>query len=105
MLQTFFLTFLLFILILFLTSASSSEQRVEFLNHKIEELEDIKRGFESKAVYHEEQAQRLQFVQGQLLLAQRHARAAEKYEQAAEKVQEEIDQLDKERRQLIRKNG
>lgn len=99
-LQTFVLTFLLFILLLFLTSANDSKQRIDFLNHKIEELGEIKRGFESKAVYHEEQAQRLQFVEGQLLWAQKHARAAERYSQAADKVQEEIDRLERERAEI-----
>ncbi|MGD2169055.1 MAG: hypothetical protein PVI40_02300 [Chlamydiota bacterium] len=99
--RTFVLTFLLFILLFFLASYQNNEQRLDFLNQRIEELQEIKRGYEAKVVWHENQAQRLQFVEDQLLTAQRHASIAQTYRTAANKVQEQIDRLEREKKQII----
>ncbi len=67
------------------------------MTKKITELEDIKRGFIAKALRHENQAQRLQFIDGEELEAKKHAKLAAKYQLAAEKVQQEIEQLQREK--------
>jgi len=91
--KAFLMMFFIFILLALLISAVKNEDRIRFLTKKITELKDIKRGFIAKALRHENQAQRLQFIDGEELEARKHAKRAEKYKLAASKVQQEIDQL------------
>jgi len=95
--RAFLLTLGVFILLMLLVSATKNEERICFLTKKITELEDVKRGFIAKALRHENQAQRLQFIDGEELEAKKHAKIAAKYQLAAKKVQQEIDQLEREK--------
>jgi hypothetical protein len=73
------------------------------IDQRIGELRQMKRGYDSKAIYHDNQAQRLQFDQGQLSLAQRHAKLADANRDVAKKIQEEIDQLEGRKQILLHK--
>lgn len=78
------------------TAASPSvwEQEVAELDKQITELKEMKRGYESKAVRHINQAQRLQFVQGEQLTAKRYWELAEENKQIAAHIQKDIDELE-----------
>jgi ribosomal protein L9 len=95
--KAFLLALPFFISFMFLISASTSEKRIHFLTGKITELKEIKRGFIAKALMHENQAQRLQFINGEELEAKKHAILASKYRLASKKVQQVINQLKKEK--------
>lgn len=99
--RTFILTFLLFILLFFLASYQNNDQRLQFLNERIEELQEVKRGYDAKVAWHEDQAQRLQFVEDQLLTAQKHASIAQTYRTAANKIQEQINRLESEKKRIL----
>ncbi len=79
--------------------------QLQEIDDQIRELEEIKRGFEAKALRHLDQAQRKQFRERYYLEAKRHFELAEENEQAAEAVQVEIDRLKKRRRQILQQNG
>lgn len=75
------------------------------IDDQIRELEDIKRGFISKALRHEDQAERMQYKDKYYLEARRHFELAEENRRAADEVQVEIDRLKKRRRQILQKYG
>ncbi len=75
--------------------ANNKEIASERTEQKIQELEDIKRGYEAKAIYHEEQADRLQFDDQTYLEMRRHNQLAEEYRAKAGAIQKEIDRLQK----------
>jgi hypothetical protein len=81
------------------------QQEVEDLDAQIEELEGIKRGYESKAIRHEDQAERLQFEHNTYLEMKRHLELADENWEMAARVQVEIDRLKERRMLLLRKNG
>lgn len=85
--------------------SKKTQMEIEDLNAQIEELEETKRGYEAKAIRHEEQAERLQFEERWFLEAKRHFELAEENREMAKRVQWEIDQLKKRRMLLLRKNG
>jgi hypothetical protein len=73
------------------------------IDQRIDELKQMKRGYESKAVYHDNQSQRLQFDHGQLSLAQKHMKLADANRDVAKKIQEEIDLLEARKQTLLKK--
>jgi len=75
--------------------ANNKEIVSEQTEQRIQELEDMKRGFEAKAIYHEEQADRLQFDDHTYLEMRRHNQLADEYRAKAAAVQKEIDRLQK----------
>ncbi len=74
------------------------------IDQRIAELEQMKRGYESKALYHDNQAQRLQFFEGQFSLAQKHAKLADANRDVAKKIQEEIDMLKARKKDLLQRS-
>lgn len=86
----------------FLSAFQTTEQRIHHLDREIEDLEEKKRGFESQAIWHEEQAERLQFDEQRVLETRRHIRLAEEKRAMAEKMQEGIDRLQEEKTKLVR---
>ena len=127
MLRTFFMTFTCFFFIfvgsdvLLGLSCSNSkdseevsrntqtptgwEQEVVELDKQITELKEMKLGYESKAVRHINQAQRLQFVQGEQLTAKRYWELAEENKQIAEHIQKDIDELEAQKKSILDKHG
>jgi hypothetical protein len=74
------------------------------IDQRIEELKQMKKGYEAKAIYHDNQAQRLQFIEGQLQLAKNHMKLADANREVAKKIQSEIDLLEA-RKQVLMGNG
>jgi len=65
----------------------------EVLDKKILELEDMKKGYEAKAIKHANKAERLQFVEGQLQVAKKHWKLADENKKIADEIQKQIDEL------------
>ncbi|HEU64423.1 MAG: hypothetical protein KR126chlam4_00950 [Candidatus Anoxychlamydiales bacterium] len=86
-------------------SKSSQYHSIEDIDKKINELEEMKRGYESKAIKQVNQAQRLQFIEGELQAAKRYWRAAEDNRKIVTRIQKEIDELKIERMKLQKKKG
>ncbi|NGX44743.1 MAG: hypothetical protein K1060chlam3_00918 [Candidatus Anoxychlamydiales bacterium] len=82
------------------SSKSSQYNSIEDIDKKINELEEMKRGYESKAIKQVNQAQRLQFIEGQLQEAKRYWKAAEDNRKIVTRIQKEIDELKIERMNL-----
>ena len=74
--------------------------KVQQIDEQIQELEDMKRGFEAKALRHEDQADRLQFDDQTYLEMRRHNQLAAENRAKAAAVQKEIDRLKAERAKL-----
>ncbi len=81
---------------------SSWEKEVEQIDRQIEDLTDRKKGLESQALRHENQAQRLQFRQGELSTARKHWKIADQKRAKAAKIQKKIDKLEEKKKQIIR---
>lgn len=86
-------------------SFSSWEEEVAELDKQIEALKKMKRGYESRAIRQINQAQRLQFTQGEQLTAKRYWELAEENKQIAEHIQKDIDQLEAEKKSILDKHG
>lgn len=71
------------------------------IDRQIQELQDMKRGFEARALRHDDQAQRLQFEDRTVLETRRHNELAEENRSKAARVQQEIDRLQAERLKLL----
>ncbi len=78
-------------------------EQVMDIDRQLIELQDMKRGFEARALRHEDQAQRLQFEDRAVLETRRHLDLADENRAKAAKVQEEIDRLQIERRKLLQR--
>jgi hypothetical protein len=78
----------------------SKEQKIQQIDAEIAELEQIKRGYEAKALRHESQAQYLQFENRAWLEARRHQEMAEENRAKAAYIQEKIDTLENEKQRL-----
>ena len=76
--------------------------KVQEIDAQIEQLEDKKRGFEAKALKHEDQAQYLQFNDRALLEQRRHIQLADDYRAKAAATQYQIDQLKAQREKLFK---
>lgn len=77
------------------------KSQVQELDQQIQELEDMKRGFEGRALRHEDQADRLQFDDKTYLEMRRHNQLAAENRAKAAAVQKEIDRLKAERMKLL----
>ena len=82
------------------SSKSGRYDSVEEIDKKINELEAMKRGYDAKAIKQANQAQRLQFMEGELQTAKRYWRAAEDNRKIATRIQKEIDELKIDRMKL-----
>lgn len=81
------------------------QMEIADIDEQIEELEEIKRGYEAKALRHEDHAWRLQFRDQLILETRRHIELAAENREMAARVQKEIDSLKKRRMLLLRYNG
>lgn len=81
------------------------QYEVTQIDQKIEELQEIKRGYIAKALRHEDYAQRLQFDDEAHLEARRHNALAQENREKARMVQLEIDRLKEEKKNLLGKNA
>ena len=99
--RLFLLTFSFF-LILFATVgfAASRMEEIGKLDIQIEQLEEMKRGYEARALKHDTMAEYLQFDQQAVLETRRHLQLAEENRNKAALMQEQIDRLRERRRQI-----
>ena len=86
----------------FLAANPKIQAQVAEIDRQLAELEAMKKGFEARALRHEDQAQRLQFEDRALLETRRHYELADENRAKAERVQEEIDRLKAEKQKLLR---
>lgn len=103
--QTFFVTFFLFLLVwgvFAYTAENPKPTRVEQIDRQIQELEDLKRGYLSKANRFSDQAERLQFQDRSLLESRRFSELAQENQEKADRTQIEIDRLRDERAKLTK---
>lgn len=104
---------MLFFLLLWGVSAVSREKKmpskvqnqIAAIDDQIRDLEAMKRGYEAKALRHDDQALRLQFDQEWNLEVRRHLELADENREKAAIVQKEIDRLKEQRKRLIEKYG
>ena len=80
---------------------SQKETQVQHIETQIHELEEMKRGYEAKAIFHEDQATRLQFDDQTYLDTRRHNQLAEENRAKAAATQKEIDRLKSEKHKLL----
>lgn len=70
------------------------------IDRDIEQLEEMKRGFEAKALRHEDKATYLQFNPENYLEMRRHLELAEENKNKAAIIQKQIDQLKAKKQKL-----
>ena len=80
-------------------------ERVQQIDQQIEQLQDMKRGFEARALRHENMAEWLQFDDKAYLEMRRHIQIAEENKQKAAAVQREIDRLETEKKAMNARLG
>lgn len=111
--KSIFLTFIVFLILWGLSGYSTSfyvvqnqqkSSQVETIDQQIHELEEMKRGFEARALRHEDQADRLQFDDKTYLEMRRHNQLAAENRAKAAAVQKEIDRLQSEKSKIQHKN-
>ena len=78
------------------------QQQVNEIDYHIAELQEMKRGYESRALRHENQAEYLQFEQQAVLETRRHLQLAEENRRKAAEVQQKIDQLEAQKMRLLK---
>lgn len=78
---------------------------IDDINRKIAELEDMKKGYEARAIKHANTADRLQFIEGQLQLAKKHWKLSAESKKIAEKIQTQIDELEAQKQQILKKKN
>lgn len=95
-----------FLLLLQLTLASiggtNRDEEIRTIDEQIQQLEEMKRGFEARALRHDDQAEYLQFEQQAGLETRRHIQIADANRKKAETVQKEIDLLQLKKEKLLR---
>ena len=102
--QTFFVTFSFFLLVwgaFVYTAETPKTTRIEQIARQIQELEDLKRGYLSRANRFADQAERLQFQDRSLLESRRFSELAQENQEKADRTQIEIDRLIEERTKLL----
>jgi hypothetical protein len=84
--------------------ASLEEPLIEIqkIDAEIKELEDMKRGFEARALTHENFAEYLQFEQQAVLETRKHIQIAQENRNKAAMVQERINRLNEKKQQLLK---
>ncbi len=97
----FFLTFSFFLILWgFAGHSASQSAEVQKIDAEIQELEEMKRGYEGIALRHENLAEYLQFDQQAVLETRRHLQLAEENRNKAALVQEQINRLKAKKEQL-----
>ncbi|MBI3508321.1 MAG: hypothetical protein HY069_01610 [Chlamydiia bacterium] len=80
-----------------------AQKEVEQIDQQIEQLQDKKRGYEARALRHEDYIQRLQFDDRAYLEMRRHGQLADENRARAAQMQEEIDRLQAKKQQILEK--
>lgn len=77
------------------------EAQIREIDAQIEELQAVKRGYEAKAIRHENLGISRQFEDNYNLEARRHFQLAEQNRQIADQIQKDIDQLEAKKQKLL----
>ena len=85
----------------YLVQSGQKDSQIQLIDQQIQELEDMKMGFEARALRHEDQADRLQFDDQTYLEMRRHNQLAAENRAKAAAVQKEIDRLQSEKNKLL----
>ena len=87
------------------TSDRSAEiqARIQQIDRETEELQEMKRGFEARALRHDNQAEYLQFNDKTTLETRCHLQLADENRAKAAKTQQQIDRLQAEKQDLLRR--
>lgn len=75
-------------------AASNEVIHEQEIDKRIEELKEKKLGYEGKALQFSNQAERFQFMEGELQTAKKYWKLAELNKKIADELQKEIDQLE-----------
>lgn len=81
--------------------SKSQSSEVQEIDTQLRELKEMKRGYEARALRHENYAEYLQFEGQAYLETRRHIELAEENRQKAAKVQQEIDRLEARRAKIV----
>ena len=99
--RVFLVTFAFFLVLWGFSAFSvSKSEEIQQLQGQIKELESMKRGYEARALRHENQAEYLQFDQQAVLETRRHLQFSQENRNKAKLVQEEINRLNERRLKL-----
>lgn len=99
----FLLTFAFFLILWGFTAVghtASNAVEIQKIDSQIQQLQEMKRGYEGRALKHENMAEYLQFDQQAVLETRRHLQLAEENRNKASLVQEQIDRLNAKKQQL-----
>jgi len=103
--RIFLLTFSFFLILWGLAGhAMSRSEEIQHIDTEIAQLQDVKRGYEARALRHENLAEYLQFDQQAYLETRRHWQLAEENRNKAALVQRKIDLLEA-RKAKLEKNA
>ncbi|NGX56958.1 MAG: hypothetical protein K1060chlam5_01212 [Candidatus Anoxychlamydiales bacterium] len=83
----------------------SWQKEIKNIDNKIEELEKLKRGYKSESIKHKNQAQRLQFQNGELQTAKKHWQLADENSRIVLRIEKKIDELKIQKKEIISKNS
>lgn len=111
--KNFFLTLFVFLVLWaaaaytapsYLVQNVQKTSQIQTIDQEIQELEEMKRGFEARALRQQDQADRLQFDDKTYLEMRRYNQLAAENRAKAARVQKEIDRLQMEKTKLINNN-
>ncbi len=86
--------------VFFCSLFGSVTEEIQKIDGELQELAEMKRGYEARALRHENQAEYLQFDQQQVLETRRHLQIAQENRDKAALIQERIDRLNAKKQQL-----
>lgn len=99
--RLFFVTFGFFLVLWGVSAFSTSKsEQIQQIDSEIHELENMKKGYDARALRHENQAEYLQFDQQAVLETRRHLQLAQENKNKSELVQEQINRLKEKKLQL-----
>lgn len=99
--RVFWMTFSFFLLLWgFSAYSATRSEEIQKIDLQIQDLEEQKRGYEARALRHEDKAEYMQFQQQSVLETRRHLELAEENRNKAALVQKEIDRLIEKRNKL-----
>ncbi len=81
----------------------ATQEQIQLIDQEITELKEMKRGYESRAIRHENLGQMMQFESEYTLETRRHFQLAEQNREMAQKLQDDIDQLEQKKQDLLKR--
>lgn len=100
-----------FFLLFFVSSALSKsscppiakwQQEINDIDRQIDELKEMKIGYEGRALQHQNQAERVQFYKHEQLTAKRNWILADENKKIAERIEDDIRQLEIKKESILK---